>query len=237
MRISITFNGAITTVDVDPDMELINLKALIEAELTIPSQAQQLFHNGKPLNNDLLSVKLHGIKHDDILLVQAKQVSQSEQARHQILSNPQLKQQLISRNPQMEQALQDPVQFERIYTQMLQQQQAHDQRQSQLHNADELDVEAQRQIEEEIRNQNIHRNYETAIEHNPEFFGRVIMLYINVEVNGVKVKAFVDSGAQATIMSPDCADRCNVMQILDTRFAGEARGVGTAKILGYYISN
>ncbi|XP_026460830.1 uncharacterized protein LOC113362020 [Papaver somniferum] len=35
-----------------------------------------------------------------------------------------------------------------------------------------------------------------------------VMLYVNMEVNGVPLKAFVDSGAQSTIISKSCVERC-----------------------------
>ena len=80
-------------------------------------------------------------------------------------------------------------------------QKAEQERQIRLRNADPNDVEAQKMIEEEIRKQMIQTDYENAIENNPEFFGNVTMLYIDTTVNGHPVQAFVDSGAQSTIIS------------------------------------
>ena len=45
-----------------------------------------------------------------------------------------------------------------------------------------------------FRLKNVDTNMEAAMEFAPESFGQVVMLYIDCQVNGQPVKAFVDSG-------------------------------------------
>ncbi|PRW58158.1 DNA damage-inducible 1 [Chlorella sorokiniana] len=101
-----------------------------------------------------------------------------------------------------------------------------------LAESDPFNPEVQRRLMEVIEQRNVHENMELALEHNPEAFSSVCMLYVNMEVAGFPLKAFIDSGAQMTIMSRSCAERCNLLRLMDRRWAGTAVGVGSAKILG-----
>ena len=98
--------------------------------------------------------------------------------------------------------------------------------------ADPMSEEAQALMFQQLQEQQAQRNMMEAMEHNPEAFASVSMLYIDAAVNQVFVRAFVDSGAQTTIMSMACARRCNIGHLIDTRFTGIAKGVGSSKILG-----
>lgn len=97
---------------------------------------------------------------------------------------------------------------------------------------DPMDSEANNYFGEKIREANVQRQYEQMMEDYPESMGRVLMLYINCLVNEKPLQVFVDSGAQSTIMSSECADRLGLLHLVDKRFEGTAVGVGTGKILG-----
>lgn len=63
----------------------------------------------------------------------------------------------------------------------------------------EASASAQRRREEQDRLALIDENYEAALDHFPEGFGSIIMLYIPCKVNDKPLKAYVDTGAQVTI--------------------------------------
>ncbi|WOH00800.1 hypothetical protein DCAR_0520175 [Daucus carota subsp. sativus] len=254
MKITImTADEQIITLDVDRDESVENLKALLEVETQVALQQQQLLYNGKEMRNgEKLSVL--GLSDGDLVMMVSGSSTPSPSAnelsfnqdgsavnpaafQQHIRGDSNLMSQLFQTDPQLAQAilgndlnkLQQLLRERNRHKSEMRRQQ--DEELALLY-ADPFDVEAQKKIEAAIRQKSIDENWEAAIEHNPEAFGRVVMLYVDMEVNGVPLKAFVDSGAQSTIISKSCAERCGLLRLLDPRFKGIAHGVGQSEILG-----
>ncbi|KAJ1703476.1 hypothetical protein LUZ63_003255 [Rhynchospora breviuscula] len=252
MKITVmTSDEQFISLDVDSDESVENVKALLEVETKVAIQQQQLHFNGNEIkNSDLLSSV--GVRDGDLItmLVTSERLSADQlriapdgsavnpQAFQQhIRRDSQIMAQLLQNDPQLAQAIlgEDSNALQDILR--LRHQQRLEMRRKQeeelaLLSADPFDVEAQRKIEAAIRQKGIDENWEAALEHNPEAFARVVMLYVDMEVNGVPLKAFVDSGAQSTIISKSCAERCGLLRLLDQRYRGVAVGVGQSEILG-----
>ena len=245
--IHITFtteDGKIGALDISSDTSIDTLKSIIEAHTQIPTSQQQLTVNGHELssisnltNNELIFVHTLHNNNNNPPNRTHNQPMTAETLRAYVRGNPQLLQQLLHQNPTLAEAIlsDDITMLESLLRQQettRREAELEQQRQIEELNADPFNLEAQKKIEERIREDNVMENFENALEINPEAFGRVVMLYIDCEVNGKPVKAFVDSGAQSTIMSAACAERCGIMRLIDRRFSGIAKGVGTARIVG-----
>ena len=315
MKITVTQEeGGVYPLDVNGELTLQDLKALLEMETGIEASEMLLIHNMAPMTEELKMLADYDVQEGDIIMVtqhtgavslsnpptpgspsvvpdqpqseqlqshplpQASGVSASgrgtgdapaaltidwsaihlpgmssagavnpprhqqqrqgpndpETVRQHFLSNPYELAMLQERNPPLAEALLsgDPQRFRDA---LLRQRQAVSDMEMQrirMINADPFDPEYQAKIAQDIQQKNIDENMEAALEYTPESFSRVVMLYINCKVNGVPVKALVDSGARSTVMSATCAERCSIMRLVDRRFAGVAFGVGTQKIIG-----
>lgn len=155
-----------------------------------------------------------------------------EVIRQHFLSNPYELSALKERNPQLAEVLGDARQWREALEQQRAAAREAEMQRIRMLNADPMDPDVQQRIAQEIQQRNIQENMEAALEYTPESFTKVVMLYVIIKVNGVPVKALVDSGARSTVMNVRCAERCNIMRLVDRRFAGVAFGVGTQKIIG-----
>ncbi|CAF0932685.1 unnamed protein product [Adineta steineri] len=256
MHISVTKYGGDTeellTVEIASDLTIRDLKLVIASESDFGIEANQmhLYHDGKLLNDEDQTLEQTNLRDYDLVTCQRILSNDDlnprgavggsrpmldpripQQLFNELRSNPSALQRLRQSDPQLAEAVQrnDMRAFMQVLVSRMTSQRGQRQHPSEL---DLLDPNIQRRIEEHINMENMNDNMEHAYEHAPEFFGNVVMLYINCKINGHSVKAFVDSGAQMTIMSKACAERCGIMRLVDTRFHGIAKGVGTQKILG-----
>ncbi|KAK3065444.1 hypothetical protein LTS18_009287, partial [Coniosporium uncinatum] len=253
-------DGEILTFDLPDDLAIADLKAFIEGETNFLTSHQVIFFNGQTVQDDSKTLEQVGVKDGDMMVMMVNRGPPRQQQRQpqrqrnnqnggvrmptraeventriRFLRDDNALEDLRGRQASLAEAVYDTDAFWNAWLEAVREENEREReraRQIERLNADPFDLEAQQKIEEMIRQDNVMTNLQDAIENNPEVFARVTMLYINAEVNGHPVKAFVDSGAQATIMSPSCAEACGIMRLIDRRYAGIAKGVGTAVILG-----
>lgn len=235
-------------LEIDENSIIENIKAVLEVEIGVSSAMQLIVHNGRYIQDEpTKSLKYFGVKADSkIILVDQADLQQNpdkalQLEAHMLVdyygSNMMLLDELLtSDRPLAEAIIIDDLNYVKNYIMAKKQKQLFSQME---HNAeiarlqaDIMNPESQRKIEEMIRRQRIKENLQYAEEEMPESFIKVPMLYIDCSVNGIPMQAFVDTGAQSTIMSQKCAERLQLLKIMDDRYNGIATGVGTGKIIG-----
>ena len=136
------------------------------------------------------------------MLTRCRLPDDPEEFRRILLETPGMLEEISLVQPQLaEAARSNPARFAEIFRMIKhhRQQQQEALRLARLAESNPFDLEVQRRIEEEIQQRRIEENMQAAMEHAPETFGQVFMLYISSLINGVPCKVFVDSGAQMTI--------------------------------------
>ena len=240
MKLCIAISQTLFTyIDIDELSTVEDIKVLIQVQIGVVTTSQQLFHNQRILKDETPLLDT-GILENDIvqLVAPISQVKKEALGLMQAyLNNPNEIKMIEQHNA----ALASAIKAGNIYDVEVIIQAAIEadvkKKQEKLKqemslDLDPLNPDAQRQIENRIQQKQIDDSFNYAHEYTPEVFASVNMLYIDCKVNGKHVQAFVDSGAQNTIMSKKCAEKLEIMRLVDSRFHGMAQGVGVDKILG-----
>ena len=83
-----------------------------------------------------------------------------------------------------------------------------------------------------LKQNEVQKNYEDALETIPESFIPVNMLYIPAIINKKEVDLFIDTGAQISLMSLEMAKNCGIDYLIDYFVNGEVKGIGKQDIIG-----
>lgn len=242
ISISVESTDQLITADVPGDLSLTDFKAYLSAETSIGLELISLILHSNPLVNSTL-VECGVVENDLIILRKLNNPSaavdrQIEGIRQVLLNTPLAASQLNLDQNRLQQVINDPVEFEQFF---------HSERirlegsgrlsasqQQELARLEQNpdDPESQAKIMEMIKQERIDENLHLAYDISPELFAQVSMLYIPMTVNGHKSQAFVDTGAQLTIISPSFAEKIGISRLIDTRYQGVASGVGSQNIAG-----
>lgn len=197
VTISITASGTqldndLLTLDLPPGLTIKDLKGFIEAETSQPAASQGIYLNGQPVASETQTLEEAGIKDGEMLAVvirQARPAATSQHAnrnrntgrpaggpdpealRQQLLRDPGQVASLRAQDPELAAAVMDPNSWRDVFTsRQHQQQEAERERRNQiaLLNDDPFNVDAQRKIEELIRQDRVVENLEKAYNENPE---------------------------------------------------------------------
>lgn len=170
----------------------------MSAETNFPITRQQFYLDGQPVAGDEKTLEQVGIKDGEMLAVlispentgaqrqaprQGQRTNNSsrpadyaspdqiENTRQSFLTNPQALAEVRSQRPELAEAVNDQARFRQLFEAMLgevNERERERQNQLRLLNEDPFNVEAQRKIEEMIRQDRVMENLQHAYEHNPE---------------------------------------------------------------------
>lgn len=186
------------TLEVASNLSIADLKGYVSAETNFPTTRQQFYLDGQPVAGDDKTLEQVGIKDGEMLAVlitpenaaPARQPQRQgqragnnqrpadfsspdhiERTRLGFLANPAALAQVRSQRPDIADAVNNPARFKELFEAMAGEEQERErERQNQLRllNDDPFNVDAQRKIEEMIRQDRVMENLQHAYEHNPE---------------------------------------------------------------------